>query len=44
MQTGASGLAAPLNTGLTIGNATAAFTTGNGLVYVYIWYSIVTLQ
>ena len=44
MQTGASGLAAPLNTGLTIGNATAAFTTGNGLTYVYIWYSIVTLQ
>jgi predicted RecA/RadA family phage recombinase len=44
MQTGASGLAAPANTGLTVGNATGAFTTGNGVAYLIIYYSIVTLQ
>ena len=44
MQTGANGLASPVNTGLTVGNATGAFTTGNGTAYLFIWYSVVTLQ
>jgi len=44
MQTGANGLAAPANTGLTIGNATGAFAAGNGSAFLVIYYSIVTLQ
>jgi hypothetical protein len=44
MQTGANGLAAPANTGLTIGNATGAFAAGNGTAFLVIYYSIVTLQ
>ena len=44
MQTQANGLAAPANTGLTIGNATGAFAAGNGLAYIFVYYSVITLQ
>jgi hypothetical protein len=34
----------PTNTGLDITNATAAFATGNGVAFVNIWYSVVTVS